>query len=39
MSDIIINLTVVGLGIVFAVLALISIVVSLMRRLDEGWIQ
>ena len=38
MSDVIINLTVVGLVIVFAVLALIAIVVSLMRRLDEGWI-
>ncbi len=30
-------LTLVGLGIVFVVQALITVVVTLMRRFDEGW--
>ena len=38
MSEIVLDLTFVGLIIVFGVLALISLVVSLVRRLDEGWI-
>jgi len=31
------NMTLVGLAIVFAVLAVLAIVISLVRRSDEGW--
>lgn len=31
------TLTLIGLGIVFVVQALITVVVALMRRVDEGW--
>ena len=31
------NLTAVGIAIVFAVLALMALVISLVRRSDEGW--